>query len=136
MRSSGFLQPVVDHPGSGWALRIADTGAVLVRRLETAFDSASRRRGLLGRDGLPDDTALVIAPSNAVHTFFMRFPIDVVFAARDGRVLKVRTGIGRRRMSAALGAFAVIETAAGVVGRSGLRRGSKLEIAPTESEHF
>ena len=56
--------------------------------LETAFDSGTRRRGLLGRDDLAAGTAMVLAPCNAVHTCRMRFPIDVVFAARDGRVTR------------------------------------------------
>ena len=44
----------------------------------------------LSQSGAP--LTLVIAPTNAIHTFFMRFAIDVAFVARDGRVLKVRRG--------------------------------------------
>ncbi len=53
--------------------------------LEVAVDSATRKKGLLGREGLADGGGLVIAPTNAVHTFFMRFPIDIVFVSRAGR---------------------------------------------------
>ena len=60
-------------------------GAVVVPDLTLAIDSASRRKGLLGREGLPEESGLIIAPSNAVHTFFMRFPIDIVFLNRDGK---------------------------------------------------
>jgi uncharacterized membrane protein (UPF0127 family) len=97
--------------------------------LEPAFDSASRKRGLLGRDALPPGHALIIAPSNMVHTFFMRFPIDVVFAARDGRVLKVRANVPARRIVAALRAFAVIEMAANEVGRSDTKAGDRLVVS-------
>jgi uncharacterized membrane protein (UPF0127 family) len=61
-----------------------------------------------------------------VHTFFMRFPIDLVFAARDGRVVKIRSGVGPWRISAAAGAFAVVELASGAAGRAGLRVGDRL----------
>ena len=49
------------------------------RRRRTALDSKSRRKGLLGRDTLADRHALVLAPCGSVHTFGMRFPIDVLF---------------------------------------------------------
>jgi uncharacterized membrane protein (UPF0127 family) len=58
----------------------------------------------------------------------MKFPIDVVFAARDGRVVKVRAAVPRGRIAVAWGAFAVIELAAGEAGRAGLRRGDRVEL--------
>jgi uncharacterized membrane protein (UPF0127 family) len=97
--------------------------------LEAAFDSTSRKRGLLGRDRLAPGHALIIAPSNMVHTFFMRFPIDIVFAARDGRVLKVRSDVPARRIVGAFRAFAVIEMGAGQVAASGTRAGDRLRLA-------
>jgi len=96
--------------------------------LEPAFDSASRKRGLLGRDALPPGHALIIAPSNMVHTFFMRFPIDVVIAARDGTVLKVRVNVPARRLVGALRGFAVIEMAANEVPASGTSAGDRLVV--------
>jgi hypothetical protein len=72
--------------------------------------------------------ALVIAPCSAIHTFAMRFPIDVIFAARDGRVLKTREAFPPGRMSVSLGAFAVIEMAAGEIARAGIRKGDRLVV--------
>ena len=92
----------------------------LVDVLETAFDSASRRRGLLGRDGLPVDRGLVIAPCQTVHTFAMRFPIDIVAVSRDGRVLKITASVPPRRIAISWSAFAIIELAAASVKGSGL----------------
>jgi len=57
--------------------------------VEVAGTRAQRRRGLLGRDGL--DGVFVIEPCRQVHSVGMRFPIDVAFCARDGRVLRVST---------------------------------------------
>ncbi|HET9832290.1 MAG TPA: DUF192 domain-containing protein, partial [Vicinamibacterales bacterium] len=72
--------------------------------------------------------AMILAPCSAVHTFFMRFSIDVAFVARDGRVIKVRTTVAPWRIAAAFGAFAVIELAAGSLGRSNTLRGDVLSL--------
>jgi hypothetical protein len=96
--------------------------------LEPAFESASRKKGLLGRDGLPAGHALIIAPSNMVHTFFMRFPIDVLVVARDGCVLKARRSVPARRLVGALRGFAVIELAAHELERSETVAGDRLVV--------
>ena len=101
---------------------------IVARTLLRAFDSESRRRGLLKRDSLPEGTALVIAPTNAIHTFFMRFAIDVAFMSRDGRVLKVRAGMPPWRIAAAWGGYAVVELASGALDRAGVRQGDALRI--------
>jgi len=120
---SSFLSAAASGGGAAgghFELVERDTGRVLVPHLEIAGDSASRRRGLLGRDGLPDGAALAIAPTNAVHTFFMRFPIDIVFVTRAGRVLKVREAVPAWRIAVGLGAYAVVELAAGGAARAGI----------------
>lgn len=115
-------------------LRNERTGQVLATLVEPAFDSASRKRGLLGRDGLPPGHALVIAPSNMVHTFFMRFPIDILFVSRDGTVRKVSERVPARRLAGSLRAFAVIEMAAGSVTASPTLAGDRLMLEPAESD--
>lgn len=57
-----------------------------VELAETFFE---RLVGLLGRRTFRPGEALVIRPCNNVHCFFMRFPIDVVFCDRDGRILRI-----------------------------------------------
>jgi uncharacterized membrane protein (UPF0127 family) len=121
-----FLQGVVRDPAAAWALVIERTGTVLARRVEPAFDPATRKRGLLRRSGLDPGTALVIAPSNAVHTFFMRFVIDVVFVSRDGTVVKVKFRVRPWRLAIAPRGFAVIELRAGGVEDAGLLCGDRL----------
>ncbi len=96
--------------------------------VETAFDSARRRRGLLGRESLGAGHALVIAPCSLVHTFAMQFPIDIVFVARDGRVLKVVPHVPPRRIAGSFGAFAALELAAGEVAASDTGPGDRIEI--------
>ena len=107
---ASFLSDVARTGGTGrFELVDAASGHVLVPRLEVAIESAARKKGLLGRDGLAAGAALLIAPTNAVHTFFMRFPIDIVFAARDGEIVKVRRAVPAWRMAAAWRGYAVIE---------------------------
>ena len=48
-----------------------------------------RLRGLMGRNRLPDNTALLLAPCNSVHMCFMRFSIDVIYLDKDFTVLKI-----------------------------------------------
>jgi len=127
MRRQTFLDPMLRHPSQPFALARAANGARLAARVAGAFDSASRRRGLLGRTGL-DDEAMVIAPCGAIHTWFMRFPIDVLFVARDGRVLRTRPSLGPWRMAWRLGAFATIELAAGTLAAAGVGPGDHVEI--------
>lgn len=111
----------------------ARSGRLLARRVELAIDSQSRRRGLLGRDTFEEGLALVIAPCNAIHTFFMRFAIDAVFVARDGRVLKTCATVPRRRIAFSLGAFAVIELPTGTIEHSDTRRGDLIRLSSAQS---
>jgi uncharacterized membrane protein (UPF0127 family) len=115
-------------PERPFALRNVRTGHILASRVELAVDSESRRRGLLGRDAFEAGSALVIAPCSAIHTFFMRFAIDVVFAARDGRVRKVCRAVPRSRIALKLGAFAAIELPAGSLTPADAAPGDQLEL--------
>ena len=109
-------------------LRNDRTGQVVAATLEPAFDSASRKRGLLGRDGLPSGHALIIAPSNMVHTFFMRFNIDILIASRDGKVVKAAANVPARRIVGSWRGFAVVEMAAGAVSASNTRVGDRISL--------
>jgi uncharacterized protein len=72
---------------------------------------------------------MIIAPCSSIHTFFMRFPIDVVFAGRDGRVVKVYHDLPAWRVGFAWKGFAVIELPAGTLRPSETRPGDLLQIA-------
>ena len=89
--------------------------------VEVASTRRARRRGLLGRDGI--DGALLLTRARAVHTFGMRFDLDVAYLDGERRVLEVhrmrRWRIGRPR----LGARSVLEAEAGAFERWGLRVG-------------
>jgi len=123
-----FLKPLLDAPEAPWTLRNARSGLVLAMKLEPAFDSKARRRGLLGRQGLDAGAALIIAPCSSIHTFFMKFAIDVVFVRRDGRVAKVYRALPAWRVGVCWNSFAVIELPAGAAAGADTRAGDDLQI--------
>jgi uncharacterized protein len=127
-----FLRSLKAADGTARAIVNTRAGRVVADVVEAAFDSQTRRKGLLGRDGLPDGHALVLAACNAVHTFGMRFPIDVVFVGRDGRVIKIVERLGGWRIAAAWDACATVELAAGGARRANVSVGDQLVVeAPT-----
>jgi uncharacterized membrane protein (UPF0127 family) len=101
---------------------------VLAESIETAFDSNARRKGLLGRRAFAPGAVLAIAPSNAVHTFRMQFPIDLLCISREGRVVKRVLGLKPGRIAAALRAFAVLEFAAGSAQVASTSIGDRLAL--------
>jgi uncharacterized membrane protein (UPF0127 family) len=111
-------------------IRNTRNGRVLADQVIAAFDSKSRRTGLLQHESFPEGSAMVIAPSNAVHTFFMRFPIDIAFVTREGRVVKACSGVRPWRMAATLRAYAVVELPTGTLGQHDTRAGDVLAIEP------
>jgi uncharacterized membrane protein (UPF0127 family) len=127
-----FLQALLKRRDGPIPFRLRNTrsGLDVATSLETAFSSSDRKRGLLGRDGLAPGQALIIAPTNLVHTFAMRFPIDIIFVARDGRVIKVSRAVPRRRIAGAFGGFGVVELAADEARRSQTGAGDLLEVLP------
>jgi uncharacterized membrane protein (UPF0127 family) len=86
-------------------------------------------RGLLGRRGLESGEGLLLRPTGSVHTFFMRFPIDVVFLSREGEVLKVARALPAWRTAAARRAKAVLELAADDAERREIRVGTRLDLS-------
>ncbi|WP_326699561.1 DUF192 domain-containing protein [Streptomyces sp. NBC_01754] len=95
--------------------------------LRIAASYRARAKGLLGVDGV--DGALLITPCGSVHTFRMRFGIDVAYLDREFNVLAVRTmrpgrlGLPRPR------ARHVLEAEAGAMAGWGLRPGSRVRIS-------
>ncbi len=83
-------------------------------RAESWWD---RMRGLLGRAPLAADEGMLIVPCGAVHTFGMRYPIDVVYLDRALNILKCVENLLPWRMSACPSAHATLELAAGAVSQ-------------------
>lgn len=90
--------------------------------------SRGRARGLLGRDGI--DGVMVLRPCRNVHTFGMRFPIDVAFCDGDGRVLRRSSLVPRRISPLVVRAAYALEAEAGAFDRWDLHVGDRVELRP------
>jgi uncharacterized protein len=102
---------------------------VLGTSVEVANNGATRRKGLLGRSGLRSGEGIWIVPCESVHTFWMKFPIDVVYLDRNKKVKKVRSGVAPWRLSACLSAHSVLEFAYGTIHSTQTRPGDCLEFS-------
>ena len=109
-------------------VRNATRGNSLGDSVDVADTSAKRRTGLLKHNGLADGAGLWIAPCEAVHTFGMKFSIDVIFLSRKLQVLKLRKSMAKWRIAACLTAHSVLELPAGTLERTGTQKGDQLEF--------
>ena len=97
-------------------------------RVEVAGSNVKRSKGLLGRKGLDHGEGMWIIPCEAIHTFFMQFPIDLIYLDRKHRVKKTRTAVPAWRLSVCFSAHSVLELPAGTVQETRTERGDLLEI--------
>lgn len=97
--------------------------------LEVAASYRARTRGLLGRDGI--EGAMLLTPAASVHTFRMRFAIDVAYLDRRLRVIALTTMTPGRLGLPRLRARHVLEAEAGAMAGWGLRVGSSLRVRLT-----
>ena len=108
-------------------------GTVICERCEVAESAPARMRGLLGRTGLDPGTGMLINPAPSVMTFFMRFPIDVVFVDRNRKVVGVRHRLGPWRIAGARHAVAALELPAGAAAEAGVEEGDVLVLEDVET---
>lgn len=106
--------------------RTRDT--LLGDRIASAKASATRREGLLKRTGLEDGEGLWISPCEAVHCFFMKFTIDVVFINKKRQVVKLAPSLRPWRLAGSLRAHSVVELPEGKIVASGTQVGDQLEF--------
>lgn len=98
----------------------------VVRKVWKAANVWERMRGLLGRAPLGDGEALLLEPCSSVHCMGMRYPLDLVYIDRQGRVCKLVYGVKPWRFSASLQAHATLEMAGGLLAATGIQLGDVL----------
>lgn len=112
------------------AINVSKGDIVVASRVLWATTSQERRRGLLGREHLNPDEGIYIVPCEWVHTFGMKFPIDVAFLSPQGVVLKVNHRLAPNRFSKlALRAQGVLEIAPGRLKDTGTEAGDRLVLS-------
>jgi uncharacterized membrane protein (UPF0127 family) len=102
---------------------------ILGDRIRSAESFLSRARGLIGRKSLADGEGLWIAPCRSVHTFFMSFPIDVIFLDSEGVVIALHPDLRPSRISSYYrNAAGVLELPHGIIQATGTERGDFVEF--------
>lgn len=96
--------------------------------LLVAASALERMRGLLGRAPLKAAEGMLLLSCRLIHTIGMGYPLDLVYLARDGRVLKVTAALAARRMDGHWRAHSVLEMAAGEAARCGIAAGVQLPL--------
>jgi uncharacterized membrane protein (UPF0127 family) len=109
------------------------TQDLVAGRIECADRGSARNRGLLGRRGLDPGQGLWITPCEAVHTFWMRFAIDLIFLDRRNVVRKIKTNVPPWRMAGCLRARSVLELAAGTLKEKSVSVGDMLVFSAAAS---
>ncbi|MBS1873116.1 MAG: DUF192 domain-containing protein [Acidobacteria bacterium] len=124
------LEPLLSVETKLAKLRIRNQtrGTTVADRASIADSSATRRTGLLKHSRLDPGDGLWIVPCEAVHTFGMRFAIDIVFLNKKRQVRKIRHAVGKRRIAVDLLAHSVLELPAGTVASTNTEVGDQLEF--------
>src|SRR3989454_11159977 len=116
-----------------FVVRNRTRGAILASKVELADTPRARRTGLLKRDILNAGEGLWIYPTQAIHTFGMRFPIDVAFLDRLLRVKRIYHRLAPFRLTSLVwGARSVLELASGSLASTGTAVGDELQFSLRE----
>lgn len=107
-----------------------DNGVVIADRVGVAATRQTRRTGLLKHTSLPEGEALWIVPSRGVHTFGMKFAIDVLALDEAGVVIDLVVAMKPRRVRLPRrGTAGVLELPAGWVAKTGTKLGHRIQFS-------
>ena len=101
---------------------------ILAQEVEIAGTFCKRMTGLLGRRELKQGAALLIKPSGSVHTFFMRFSIDVLFVGRKNSVVAAISEMKPFRASRMYLFCDAIELPAGTIEKTQTQKGDLIQV--------
>lgn len=123
------------HTSRKLIVRNITRGAIIADCADVASSSAERRTGLLKHQGLSAGQGLWIVPCEAVHSFGMKFSIDLIYLDRRKRVKKTRSEMRPNRISLCLLADSVLELPVGTLAQTGTQAGDQLELQFVEVRH-
>jgi uncharacterized membrane protein (UPF0127 family) len=111
--------------------RIINTNTKLIIADEVIIANSfyTRLKGLMFKEVFNDGTAMMITPCNMIHTFFMKFSIDIVFISKNNEVIDIIEDMKPGKVSHMVGkAVGVIEFPAGVVNRMKIQIGNFIRL--------
>lgn len=110
-------------------------GTIVAEKAGLADNYFTRLRGLIGRRTLHAGEALIIRPCSSIHTFFMSFPIEVLFVDEGNRIVRATQAIAPWRIGPIVGsARYVVELPRGAVAASQTECGDVLELVNPEGD--
>jgi uncharacterized membrane protein (UPF0127 family) len=111
-------------------LKEADTDRVVIENVATADSLWEQTIGLIGRKRMDAGSALWLHPCGAIHTFFMRFAIDVLFLDEDGTALRIVSGLQPWRIAGPVRrARTVVEAPAGLAAERKIAVGKRYVLS-------
>jgi uncharacterized protein len=115
-------------------MRVSNTtrGTTLGTAIEFADSPLKRRIGLLGHSNLPPGEGLWLKPCDSIHTYGMKFPIDVVFLGKDHQVLDVRPGMVPGQVVEFFPAHSVLELPSGTLALTQTQIGDQLKLVVSD----
>lgn len=105
-------------------------GKTLGNSVKQAANFWGRLVGLLATDRLPTGAGLIINPCNSIHTFGMRYPIDVIFVDKSNSVVAAISRLKPSRLALQRSGAYVVELPAGTIEATFTQRGDILELEP------
>lgn len=133
-----LVNPAFGRRGSffyvgGEVVQVIDSvqGTVIANNVKPAYSFGKRLKGLLFTSSLPRQSGIHIQPCRSVHTYFMKYPIDIVYLDANQVVVGLEQFVapGKRGQHIPK-AYSVIELAAGRIQELALEEGQKLHIQP------
>ena len=110
-------------------------GQTLIERAVVAHTAMERRRGLIGRAALARGEGLVLPGTKSIHTFGMRFPIDVLFLDSEGNAIHLMGKIKRSRVSPLVWRSAMaLEMPPGILAQTGTELGDRIELIEDDTD--
>ena len=113
-------------------MRNVTRGTSIGDAIDIAETSAARRTGLLKHHKLEAGAGLWITPCESVHTFFMKFAIDLIYIDRKRRVRGVVRALRPWRFSICLPAHSVLELPPGTIDRTNTQKGDQVQLLVVE----
>ena len=103
---------------------------LIAQEAQIASSLGQRMKGLLGRRGLSTNEALILKPCSSIHTFFMRFPIDVLFLNQNMRIIRLIQPMLPNRLGPVVwGAKTIIELPAGRIAQTQIEVGDTVDLS-------
>ena len=99
----------------------------ILSKVNLADSFFPRLKGLMFKKKMPLDSALLLSPSNQIHTFFMKFPIDVIYLSKDNEIIKIEPSVMPGKvLKTVKGSRSVLELCSGIAQELSLEIGQVL----------